>query len=314
MADRASAQAWNGYSYVSNSPMSLVDPSGLSQRQASGGCVMAGFMCRQGGAAGGGFGLASVVSTHRFQWVDVFFSFVSSWFAPGWGGLAGTPPYNPNAPHYFRGGGGGDGGWGSYDSFGSFHFGIAFFSVAFQVTSHVAVGGTPDITRKPMGVIRGLLEGGASILIPGYDLYECYIGQGCTATDVIFGTIEVATTLTGVGYLARVGVKSATRAYNAYKAAKNAKGAANPKIRQAIERGREAHRELAEKARAKGWESEPSLRGSDGRIHRPDVVTPSGRFVELKPNTPSGRASGRRQAQRYRNELDMEGRVIYYNP
>ncbi len=148
VSDPASAQAWNGYSYVSNSPMSLVDPSGLSQRQASGGCVMAGFMCRQGGAAGGGFGLASVVSTHRFHWVDVFFSFVSSWFNPGWGGLASTPPFNPNAPHYFRGGGFGHGGWDSYDSFGSFHFGIAFFSVAFQVTSHVAVAGTPEVSRK----------------------------------------------------------------------------------------------------------------------------------------------------------------------
>ncbi len=150
MANTASAQAWNGYSYVSNSPMSLVDPSGLSQAPVRGGCAMVGFACRQGGAAGGGFGLASVVSTHRFHWVDVFFSFVSSWFNPGWGGLAGTPPFNPNAPHYFRGGGFGHGGWDSYDSFGSFHFGIAFFSVAFQVTSHVAVAGTPDITHSDM--------------------------------------------------------------------------------------------------------------------------------------------------------------------
>ena len=299
-----SAQAWNGYSYVSNSPMSFVDPSGLSQAPGAGGCNLVGVMC---GAAGGGFGLASVVSTHRFLYVDIFISFVSSWF---------NTPTEPWI-NYREGGGAADGAWGSYDSHQPFSFGIAIFSATFQVTSQVAVAGTPDITRRPMGVIRGiagLVEGTASVLIPGYDLYECYVGEGCDATDIIFGTIEVATTLTGVGYLARVGVKGAVKGYRAYKTAKTAKGAANPKIRKAIERGRQAHRELAEKVRDKGWETEPSLRGSDGRIHRPDVVTPNGRFVELKPNTPSGRASGRRQAQRYRDELHMEGRVVYYDP
>ena len=33
-----SAHAWNGYSYVSNSPMSIADPSGLSQAPGGGGC------------------------------------------------------------------------------------------------------------------------------------------------------------------------------------------------------------------------------------------------------------------------------------
>jgi hypothetical protein len=56
------------------------------------------------------------------------------------------------------------------------------------------------------------------------------------------------------------------------------------------------------------------IRGADGKIHKPDVVTPNGRFMELKPNTPSGRRAGARQAQRYRDQLGMKGRVIYYDP
>ena len=141
-----SAQRWNGYSYVSNSPMSFVDPSGLSQAPGAGGCNLVGVMC---GAAGGGFGLASVVSTHRFQWVDIFFSVVSSWFNTDWGTgvIDETGATNRN---YFGGGGAADGGWGSYDSHEPFHFGIAFFSATFQVTSQVGVVGTPNIPGRDM--------------------------------------------------------------------------------------------------------------------------------------------------------------------
>ena len=141
-----SAQRWNGYSYVSNSPMSFVDPSGLSQAPGAGGCNLVGVMC---GAAGGGFGLASVVSTHRFQWVDIFFSVVSSWFNTDWGTgvIDETGATNRN---YFGGGGAADGGWGSYDSHEPFHFGIAFFSATFQVTRQVGVVGTPNIPGRDM--------------------------------------------------------------------------------------------------------------------------------------------------------------------
>ena len=88
-----------------------------------------------------------------------------------------------------------------------------------------------------------------------------------------------------------------------------------PHVQKAIDKGNKAHADLAAKVDKKpGWESEPVRRGADGKLHKPDVVTPSGRFMELKPNTPSGRATGARQAQRYRDQLDMEGRVIYYDP
>jgi len=123
---------------------------------------------------------------------------------------------------------------------------------------------------------------------------------------------EVATIAAGIG-AARSAAKSSGSA------TKVLRGAANPKVKASIARGKQAHRELAErvvkKAKKKpGWKSEPSLRGLDGKIHRPDVVTPNNRFLELKPNTPSGRAAGRRQAARYREQLGMNGRVIYYNP
>lgn len=80
--------------------------------------------------------------------------------------------------------------------------------------------------------------------------------------------------------------------------------------------GRQMHRELAERVGQKGpgWQSEPLLGGADGRNYRPDVVTPSGRILELKPNTPSGRAAGARQIRNYEEQLGRRGRVIYYDP
>ena len=100
-------------------------------------------------------------------------------------------------------------------------------------------------------------------------------------------------------------------------AKKAAKGARNPKVKKALSKGRKVHTDLANKVKAKakknpGWQSEKSFPGKDGRLHRPDVTTPGGRFIELKPNTPSGRRAGKRQAARYRKQLGMKGRVIYY--
>lgn len=78
--------------------------------------------------------------------------------------------------------------------------------------------------------------------------------------------------------------------------------------------GRKAHKELADRVVEKpGWQSEPRLLGADGRIYKPDVVTENGRILELKPNTPSGRAAGARQIQNYKKQLGMPGRVIYYD-
>jgi hypothetical protein len=79
--------------------------------------------------------------------------------------------------------------------------------------------------------------------------------------------------------------------------------------------GRQAHKELRERVLQKpGWQSEPRLQGADGRFYRPDIVTPNGRILELKPNTSSGRAAGARQIRNYEEQLGLPGRVIYYGP
>jgi hypothetical protein len=83
----------------------------------------------------------------------------------------------------------------------------------------------------------------------------------------------------------------------------------------AAARGRQAHNDLAARVELKpGWLSEPRLKGLDGNFYKPDVVTPNKYILELKPNTPSGRAAGARQIQRYAQQLGMRGRVIYYEP
>jgi len=94
-----------------------------------------------------------------------------------------------------------------------------------------------------------------------------------------------------------------------------AKGVARGGESAAAAAGRQAHKELAERVAQKpGWQSEPRLVGADGKVYKPDVVTPGGHILELKPNTPSGRAAGARQIQNYEDQLGMRGRVIYYEP
>jgi RHS repeat-associated protein len=84
----------------------------------------------------------------------------------------------------------------------------------------------------------------------------------------------------------------------------------------ATKAGREAHREFAEKVRAKadaGWQSEPTIKGPRGETLRPDAMSPSGRPVELKPNTPSGHRRGAAQLKKYEEATGREGRVVYYD-
>ena len=87
--------------------------------------------------------------------------------------------------------------------------------------------------------------------------------------------------------------------------------------------GRRAHEALRRRLEQKpGWEYEPKVNAKDGGQHRPDVgapkrdpADPNKRFqMEYKPNTPTGRRAGARQAKRYRDQTDNRTRVIFYDP
>lgn len=145
--------------------------------------------------------------------------------------------------------------------------------------------------------------------------------------ELIDGGIAIFGTLGGAVGLARGGIATgrwACRSTNLSRASVEVGRAhtgqitrrgLHPYVQESIHRGNQAHAELAAKVKLKpGWQSEPVMRGADGKIHKPDVITPIGRFIELKPNTASGHATGQIQAQRYRDQLGINGRVIYYEP
>ena len=141
MSDPGSAQAWNGYSYVSNSPMSFVDPSGLVR--AGPGCNIGPVMCLDGGgASGGGFGMEPVVSTYRYRHVDVF---ASTRIVPG--GIYG----GGNGPGAL------DGWWDFMDPFVDVHYHYVIREGIGQLTSRVPVG-TPNIPGKDMDRGTGRLH------------------------------------------------------------------------------------------------------------------------------------------------------------
>jgi RHS repeat-associated protein len=93
------------------------------------------------------------------------------------------------------------------------------------------------------------------------------------------------------------------------------KGAANPKVADAIAAGKDAHADFSEKAAAKGWTVNPRLTDPlTGKTVIPDAVTPSGHPVELKPSTPTGVAKGESQLPKYERATGNNGRVVYYDP
>ncbi|WP_308425015.1 RHS repeat-associated core domain-containing protein, partial [Shewanella algicola] len=84
----------------------------------------------------------------------------------------------------------------------------------------------------------------------------------------------------------------------------------------AAARGRAAHDAfdaIVEAKRDQGWVSKPRIVDANGRVHIPDALTPSGRPIEYKPNTPSGIKAGRRQLKRYEQVTGKKGRLLTYD-
>jgi hypothetical protein len=122
---------------------------------------------------------------------------------------------------------------------------------------------------------------------------ECNRSENLTSLGLNLASILLPG-VTGLGAASRVGLRGGESAAAAL--------------------GRLKHAELASKVKAKGWKSNPSMVGIDGKTYRPDIVTPRGRILEYKPNTTSGRAQGARQAKNYSKQLEKRVRVIYYDP
>jgi hypothetical protein len=86
--------------------------------------------------------------------------------------------------------------------------------------------------------------------------------------------------------------------------------------------GRGAHAALKGRlAQKPGWEYEPKLPREGQRPLKPDIGTPKRnplkpkerKYIELKPDSPSGRAAGARALERYRALTQDPVRLLFYN-
>jgi hypothetical protein len=77
--------------------------------------------------------------------------------------------------------------------------------------------------------------------------------------------------------------------------------------------GRARHKDFDAKVKAKaGWQSQPTLKDpKTGKPVKPDAVSPSGHPVDLKPNTPSGKARGKTQMKKYERATGKKGRIVH---
>jgi RHS repeat-associated protein len=79
--------------------------------------------------------------------------------------------------------------------------------------------------------------------------------------------------------------------------------------------GMQAHDAFYKIMSSRGWAANKGIRGLNGRLQIPDALAPGNRFwLELKPNTWSGRLAGKLKAARYKKQLNIHGRVVYYDP
>ncbi|WP_437933510.1 RHS repeat-associated core domain-containing protein [Sorangium sp. So ce341] len=210
---------------------------------------------------------------------------------------------------------------------GGFIAGLLLGAVPFAGVGHglldaagVLAHGTPEAR---MGLAIGQIVGGLALTIGGLT-GEVFGGiTSATGVGAAIGVpaIVVSTGLVvgGVGNIA-AGIQGLSQALMSQGSEVTTPQAAAPATRggdsATAARGRSVHREFADKVKAKpGWQAEPRLVDpATGRIVVPDAITPKGHPIELKPNTPSGRAAGRRQMTRYERATGKKGRIIYYDP
>jgi len=149
----------------------------------------------------------------------------------------------------------------------------------------------------------------AGLILPG--------GGYSAADDVAKGAVKIVD-----NYADDIVKKASKEGTDAHKTANkdmipeygSGKGTHNPKVQEAIKKGNKAHAEFKDKVKNKpGWKSEPNV-GKNGDVLRPDALSPSGKPVEYKPNTPSGKAKGKSQLKKYEKATGEKGRVIYYDP
>ncbi len=155
----------------------------------------------------------------------------------------------------------------------------------------------------------GEWAGTAGEVVAGVGIGKKVIGRA--AKEVIEEVGERGAKEVGEEVGERVGAKVAGKVDDVADAGKKPPG-----DNDAARRGREAHDAFKEKVQAKpGWQSEPRLIDpKTGKTVIPDAVDPKGRPIELKPNTPSGRRSGKTQLPKYERATGQKGRIVTYDP
>jgi hypothetical protein len=93
------------------------------------------------------------------------------------------------------------------------------------------------------------------------------------------------------------------------------RGMHNERTRDAAREGKRRHDELKKRVderKDRGWHRDGYK--VNGRWIFPDATTRRGYLLELKPDTPSGRAAGAKQCAEYTRVTNKRCRVIYYQP